>query len=239
MTGAQQRPRQRLRQALQREPERLQGQRRSSRAAIPKRWPRRSPRIRAGNAPAHPAGVRGRHGDDDGGEGRDQAGVRGDGRRRREVRPEELRSRGRRLLHEHRRARCCRSRSTARRTVFYYNKDAFEKAGLDPEQAADDVARGRRRGGEAEGRRATKCRFTTGWQSWMQLESFSRLAQRAVRHQGERLRAASIAQARRSTARCRCGTSTNMQDWIEEGLLRLRAAARTSPRRSSSAASAR
>ena len=58
-------------------------------------------------------------------------------------------------------------------TVFYYNKDAFEKAGLDPEQAADDVAGGRRGHGEAQGRRAARARYTTGWQSWVQLESFT------------------------------------------------------------------
>ena len=57
-------------------------------------------------------------------------------------------------------------------TVFYYNKDAFAKAGLDPEKppktwqevvlaAAKLKASGQ------------NCTYTTGWQSWVQLESFS------------------------------------------------------------------
>src|SRR5215216_6307808 len=57
-------------------------------------------------------------------------------------------------------------------TVFYYNKDAFKAAGLDPEKApttwpeviaaADKL--------KASGHR---CPFTTSWMSWTQLESFS------------------------------------------------------------------
>jgi sn-glycerol 3-phosphate transport system substrate-binding protein len=57
-------------------------------------------------------------------------------------------------------------------TVFYYNKDAFKAAGLDPEKApttwpeviaaADKL--------KASGH---KCPFTTSWMSWTQLESFS------------------------------------------------------------------
>ncbi|MFT3817070.1 MAG: sn-glycerol-3-phosphate ABC transporter substrate-binding protein UgpB [Rubrivivax sp.] len=57
-------------------------------------------------------------------------------------------------------------------TVFYYNKDAFKAAGLDPEQppktwpevvlaAAKLKASGH------------KCPFTPAWQGWTQLESFS------------------------------------------------------------------
>jgi len=57
-------------------------------------------------------------------------------------------------------------------TIFYYNKDAFKAAGLDPEKApktwpevfaaADKL--------KASGH---KCPFTTSWMSWTQLESFS------------------------------------------------------------------
>ena len=56
--------------------------------------------------------------------------------------------------------------------VMYYNKDLFKKAGLDPntppktwpemEAAAKKL--------QAAG---VKCGFTTGWQSWVQLENFS------------------------------------------------------------------
>jgi len=57
-------------------------------------------------------------------------------------------------------------------TIFYYNKDAFKAAGLDPNKApatwpeviaaADKL--------KASGH---KCPFTTSWISWTQLESFS------------------------------------------------------------------
>ena len=56
--------------------------------------------------------------------------------------------------------------------MLYINKDAFKKAGLDPEkppatwpelmQQADKL--------KAAG---VPCAFTTGWQTWVQLESFS------------------------------------------------------------------
>lgn len=57
-------------------------------------------------------------------------------------------------------------------TVFYYNKDAFKAAGLDPEKAPSTW-------GEVAGAAAKlkasghKCPFTTAWQGWTQLESFS------------------------------------------------------------------
>jgi sn-glycerol 3-phosphate transport system substrate-binding protein len=56
--------------------------------------------------------------------------------------------------------------------VLYINKDAFKKAGLDPEKAPKTwpelIA-------DAEKLKAAgvACPFTTGWQSWVQLESFS------------------------------------------------------------------
>ena len=57
-------------------------------------------------------------------------------------------------------------------TIFYYNKDAFKAAGLDPEKAPStwpEVALAAAKL-KANGH---KCPFTTGWQSWTQLESFS------------------------------------------------------------------
>jgi len=57
-------------------------------------------------------------------------------------------------------------------TVFFYNKDMFEKAGLDPnkppvtwEDVVADAAKLKASG--------EQCPFTTSWQSWVQLESFS------------------------------------------------------------------
>jgi sn-glycerol 3-phosphate transport system substrate-binding protein len=56
--------------------------------------------------------------------------------------------------------------------VLYINKDLFKKAGLDPEKAPktwaelmQDTAKLKAAG--------VACPFTTGWQSWVQLESFS------------------------------------------------------------------
>jgi len=56
--------------------------------------------------------------------------------------------------------------------VFYWNKDAFQKAGLDPEkgpktwpEVAEDAKKLLAAG--------FTCGFTTGWQTWIQLENFS------------------------------------------------------------------
>lgn len=56
--------------------------------------------------------------------------------------------------------------------VLYYNKDAFKKAGLDPNQPPktwEDVRV------DAEKLKAAgmSCGFTTGWQGWIQLENYS------------------------------------------------------------------
>jgi sn-glycerol 3-phosphate transport system substrate-binding protein len=56
--------------------------------------------------------------------------------------------------------------------VFFYNKDAFKKAGLDPNKPpkswdeVQDAALKLKAAGMA-------CGFTTGWQSWVQLETMS------------------------------------------------------------------
>lgn len=57
-------------------------------------------------------------------------------------------------------------------TVFYYNKDMFAKAGLDPNKPPvtwqDVVSAAAKLKASGE-----KCPYTTGWQSWVHLESFS------------------------------------------------------------------
>ena len=63
---------------------------------------------------AHRPGLRGRHRDDDGGQGRDQAGLSADGRCRREVRSEAPICRPSPATTAPPTARCCRCRSTAR-----------------------------------------------------------------------------------------------------------------------------
>jgi sn-glycerol 3-phosphate transport system substrate-binding protein len=57
-------------------------------------------------------------------------------------------------------------------TVFHYNKDAFKAAGLDPEKPPTtwpEVALAAAKLKAA----GHKCPYTTSWQSWTQLESFS------------------------------------------------------------------
>src|SRR3954470_8373031 len=58
-------------------------------------------------------------------------------------------------------------------TVFYYNKDAFEKAGLDPEKPPATWPEVMAAAAKIKASGAMPCSFTTGWQSWVQLESFS------------------------------------------------------------------
>jgi sn-glycerol 3-phosphate transport system substrate-binding protein len=58
-------------------------------------------------------------------------------------------------------------------TVFYYNKDAFEKAGLDPNQPPATWQAVVAAAAKIKAAGVLPCAFTTGWQSWVQLESFS------------------------------------------------------------------
>lgn len=58
-------------------------------------------------------------------------------------------------------------------TVFYYNKDAFEKAGLDPNRPPVTWQAVVAAAAKIKASGATPCAFTTGWQSWVQLENFS------------------------------------------------------------------
>lgn len=58
--------------------------------------------------------------------------------------------------------------------VMYYNKDAFKKAGLDPEKPPrtwPELAEAAKKLQAA----GTPCGFTTGWPSWVQIENFSAL----------------------------------------------------------------
>ena len=58
-------------------------------------------------------------------------------------------------------------------TVFYYNMDAFAKAGLDPNRAPATWPEVMAAAAKIKAAGASTCGFTTGWQSWVQLESFS------------------------------------------------------------------
>jgi sn-glycerol 3-phosphate transport system substrate-binding protein len=57
-------------------------------------------------------------------------------------------------------------------TVFYYNKDAFKSAGLDPEKAPATWAEVALAGAKLKAN-GHKCPLSIAWQGWTQLESFS------------------------------------------------------------------
>ncbi|TAH14155.1 MAG: sn-glycerol-3-phosphate ABC transporter substrate-binding protein UgpB [Curvibacter sp.] len=57
-------------------------------------------------------------------------------------------------------------------TVFYYNKDAFKAAGLDPEKAPGTWAEVALAAAKLK-TNGHKCPLTIAWQGWTQLESFS------------------------------------------------------------------
>ncbi len=107
---------------------------------------------RAGNAPTLLQVFEVGHRNDDGVQGRDQAGVRSDGRGGREVRPEGLRSRGVGYYTNYK-GQMLSLPFNSSTTVFWYNKDAFEKAGLDPNQPPATWPEVGRRDGEAQGLR--------------------------------------------------------------------------------------
>jgi len=58
-------------------------------------------------------------------------------------------------------------------TVFYYNKDAFAKAGLDPAKPPRTWKEVGEAAAKVKATGATACAFTTAWQSWVQLENAS------------------------------------------------------------------
>ena len=69
--------------------------------------------------------------------------------------------------------------------VLYYNRTAFEKAGIDAAPKTwPEVEAAAMKAQEA----GYPCGFTTGWQSWVQIENFSAWHNPADRHEGQRLR---------------------------------------------------
>ena len=121
-------------------------------------------------------------------------------------------------------------------TVFYYNKDAFKAAGLDPEKPPatwPEVALAAAKL-KASGH---KCPFTTSWISWTQLESFSAWHNVEFATKSNGLGGTRHA-ARPSTARCTCATSRTWRTWPSRACSSTRAAT-TRPTRPSRRASAR
>ena len=57
--------------------------------------------------------------------------------------------------------------------VFFYSKDAFKRAGLDPNKPPVSWEDVRAAAEKIRNTNAAACGFTTGWQSWVQLETMS------------------------------------------------------------------
>jgi sn-glycerol 3-phosphate transport system substrate-binding protein len=57
-------------------------------------------------------------------------------------------------------------------TVFYYNKDAFKKAGLDPNVPPKTWPEVQVAAQKIKDSNASACPYTTAWQAWVQLENF-------------------------------------------------------------------
>ncbi len=58
-------------------------------------------------------------------------------------------------------------------SVFYWNKDAFQKAGLDPNRAPATWPEVMAAAAKLKAAGATQCAYTTGWPSWVHMENFS------------------------------------------------------------------
>ena len=121
--------------------------------------------------PPHRPGLRGRDGDDDGREGRRQAGLRADGGRRREVRPEGHLPAvtGYYTTADGRMLSLPLNSSTP---VLYYNKDAFKKAGLDPNKPPKTWPEMGEYGKKIQAA-GYPCGFSSQWQQWILLENYS------------------------------------------------------------------
>jgi sn-glycerol 3-phosphate transport system substrate-binding protein len=57
--------------------------------------------------------------------------------------------------------------------VFYWNKDVFAKAGLDPNRAPQTWPEVMAAAAKIKASGASQCAYTTGWPSWVHVENFS------------------------------------------------------------------
>ena len=149
----------------------------------PDRRDRRLPR-QAGAA--HRAGVRGRHRQHDGRQGRGLSDLPADGRRQGAVRPQGVHRAGLRLLLDDRRQAAVHAVQLLDAGALL-EQGAAEQGGPRSQQAADDLARAGRDGQEG-GRRRRQVRVHAAMADLDADRELRRLAQSALRHQGQRLR---------------------------------------------------
>jgi sn-glycerol 3-phosphate transport system substrate-binding protein len=100
-------------------------------------------------------------------------------------------------------------------TVFYYNKDAFEKAGLDPNQPPATWQGVVAAAAKIKAAGVLPCAYTTGWQSWVQLESFS--AWHNVPFASEQNGFAGIDPKLEFNGPLQVRHIANMQEWLKKG----------------------
>ena len=100
--------------------------------------------------------------------------------------------------------------------VFYYNKDVFEKAGLDPNRAPATWPEVMAAAAKIKASGASQCAYTTGWPSWVHVENFSAWHNVPIAHQGKRHGGPRHA-CSRSTRRCTSGTGATSRTGTPKG----------------------
>ena len=185
---------------------------------------------------AHPAGLRGRHGDDDGRQGRRRAGLQAHEGRRRAVRSRRPTSARSRATTPTRKGNMLSFPFNSSTVVFYINKDAFKKAGSIPNKAPktwkEFIAAAEKLKAAGPGVRLHD-RLAV-------LDAHRELLARGTTCRSARRKTAWRAStpSSRSTRRCTCATSRCWATWRRRACSPTPGAP-TRPRRSSRAASAR
>ena len=171
------------RDQVQREPDPIQGRARLQ-GQLSRVDDRRDRGLPRGQRAASAAGVRGRHGDDDGRQGGHRAGHQGDGRRERAVRPQVLHAGGRGLLHRQQGQHAVVPvQQLDRRPVHQPRR--VQEGGAQSRPGAEDVEGHERRGAAAQGQ-GPGLRLHVRLAVLDAHRELQRLAQRADRHERQR-----------------------------------------------------
>ena len=128
--------------------------------------------FRAGQAAAHHAGVRRRHRRDDGRRGRDHAGRRGADRGRQAFDKSQYLP-GIVAYYSTPDGTMLSFPYNSSSPILYYNKDIFEKAGLDVDNPPKTWPEVWEAAKQIEDRGAATCGYTSAWLTWIHLENFA------------------------------------------------------------------